>query len=76
MLDPYAALICELVELRKDRGLRQADLAELLYASQYQISAWERRLVCPRPTMLAAWAHALGCQIGYTLTPITEGTRP
>lgn len=39
-------------ELRKGKGLSQADLAKILFVNQTAVSQWERGATMPSPTML------------------------
>ncbi|MDD3920104.1 MAG: helix-turn-helix transcriptional regulator, partial [Eubacteriales bacterium] len=45
--------------LRKEKGLTQKALAELLYVSDRAVSKWERGLGCPEVSLLPALSGAL-----------------
>ena len=60
-----------LVQLRKEKGLTQKELAERLYVSDKAVSKWERALSLPDITLLQPMAEYLG----VTVTELLSGRR-
>ncbi len=60
-----------LVQLRKEKGLTQKELAEKLYVSDKAVSKWERALSLPDITLLQPMAEYLG----VTVTELLSGRR-
>lgn len=58
-------LIAYLVEARKERGLTQTQLAELMGTTHSHISRLENRVVDPAPSTLEKWADALAVTAFY-----------
>jgi len=63
MPDNCAAVIDELVAIRKERGLTQAQLAEAAALAQSAIARLERKAAIPQLDTLLKVAAALGCDI-------------
>ena len=61
-------------ERRKERGLTQAQLAELVKVDQTAISQWERGITQPRMKKCVQLAMVLGCTIN-DLVDISELTQ-
>lgn len=59
---PYK-LIRELRKIRRDRGLRQVDLAEVIGTQCVQIAKWETGECVPRTRTLFDWVQALGYRL-------------
>lgn len=57
-----------ILELRKEKKLTQAQLAELLGISDKTVSKWERGLGCPDVTLLPELSHALEVDIEKMLS--------
>ena len=60
-----------LAQMRRERGLTQRDLAEMLYISDKAVSKWERGLSLPDVALLLPLAGALGVSV----TELLEGRR-
>lgn len=60
-----------LAQLRRERGLTQRDLAEMLFISDKAVSKWERGLSLPDVALLLPLAGALGVSV----TELLEGRR-
>lgn len=60
-----------LVQLRKEKGLTQKELAEKLYVSDKAVSKWERGLSLPDISLLTPLAEILG----VTVTELLRGER-
>lgn len=60
-----------LVQLRKEKGLTQKELAERLYVSDKAVSKWERGLSLPDISLLQPLAEFLG----VTVTELLSGRR-
>ena len=58
-------------QLRRERGLTQRDLAEMLYISDKAVSKWERGLSLPDVSLLLPLAEKLGVSV----TELLEGRR-
>jgi len=56
----YDPIIKQLVEVRKQRGLRQEDVDELIGCAERLVSKWECRDRYPSAYFLLLWAQALG----------------
>ncbi len=48
---------------RKQKGLTQRDLSNILHISYQAVSKWERNISLPDPMLLPMIAEALGCSI-------------
>lgn len=59
----YGNLIARLVALRKQRGLSQAALDDLLGVSEGMTAKWESRARLPGAFFLMCWCKALGVQL-------------
>lgn len=57
-----------LVQLRKDKGMTQKDLAEKLYVSDKAVSKWERGLSLPDIALLQPMAEALDVSVTELLS--------
>ena len=57
-----------LVQLRKERGMTQKDLAEKLYVSDKAVSKWERGLSLPDITLLQPMAEMLDVSVTELLS--------
>lgn len=53
--------------VRNLRGLRQADLAELIGVSMFTVSKWERGIQTPDAHAVALMCAALDCSADYLL---------
>lgn len=53
---------------RKDKGFTQRELAGAIGTEGFAVSRWERALVSPSASYLAAMADALGCDIAWFYT--------
>ena len=60
-----------LVQLRKEKGLTQKELAQQLYVSDKAVSKWERGLSLPDISLLTPLAECLG----VTVTELLQGRR-
>lgn len=60
-----------LAQLRRERGLTQRDLAEMLFISDKAVSKWERGLSLPDVALLLPLAGTLGVSV----TELLEGRR-
>jgi transcriptional regulator with XRE-family HTH domain len=58
-------LLIDLVKIRLERGLSQAQVAEMLGVTQQAISKLERPGSDPRLSRLRQYAHAIGALIGH-----------
>lgn len=58
-------LLRALVDLRRSRGLTQAQVAEALGVSQQAVSAFEQLQADPRMSTVRQYAHAVGALIGH-----------
>lgn len=63
-------------ELRQEKGLTQAQLAERLNYTQGNISGWEKGSVEPKATALIAIAEFFGVTIEYLLGVTDEFNMP
>ena len=63
MLNKCAAIIDELVELRKSKGLTQRELAKAANLTQPAIARFERKTAIPQLDTLIKIAIALNCKI-------------
>lgn len=55
--------LCNLRELRKERGLTQVQLAEMMSVTQGAVSGWESGTALPQASQLPRLADLLGCSI-------------
>ena len=55
--------LCNLRELRKERGLTQVQLAEMMSVTQGAVSGWESGTALPQASQLPRLADLLGCGI-------------
>lgn len=55
--------LCNLRELRKERGLTQVQLAEMMSVTQGAVSSWESGTALPQASQLPRLADLLGCSI-------------
>ena len=55
--------LCNLRELRKERGLTQVQLAEMMSVTQGAVSGWESGTALPQASQLSRLADLLGCSI-------------
>ena len=62
--------------LRRQKGLRQEDLAEQLNVSAQAISKWENELSCPDISLLPQLASILGVTVDELLTGQTADAAP
>lgn len=53
----------ELKHIRVDRGMYQAELAQMLGVTQSSVAQWESGAVMPQGVLLPKIADALGCTI-------------
>lgn len=53
----------KIAEFRKKAKLKQSELADLVGATQSQVSQWESGAVYPRQENIFALAKALGCEV-------------
>lgn len=60
-------VIAHLMEVRKEQGLTQTELAEMMGTTHGHISRLERRLQDPTQETLEKWADALGMTHGHAL---------
>jgi predicted transcriptional regulator len=56
-------IINELTQIRKDKGLRQVDLAKAVGVTQPVISEFESGKTSPKLSTVIKYAHALGYRI-------------
>lgn len=56
----YDPIIEQLIRVRKQRGLRQEDLDEMIGCAERLVSKWECRDRYPSAYFLLLWAQALG----------------
>lgn len=61
-------LTAVLVRTRKDKGLKQRDIAELLQTAQANVSNWERGFTAPNLDTFAQWCNVLGVEIKLYIT--------
>lgn len=54
-------------ELRKEKGLSQAELAKILFVNQTAVSQWERGATMPSPNMLNTLADYFHVTTDYLL---------
>ena len=64
-----------LKQIRKEKGLSQEDLAELLDVSRQAVSKWERGCGAPDISLLPALAAALGVEPGVFLQGDLDANR-
>ena len=60
-----------LIQLRKENGMTQKELAERLYVSDKAVSKWERGLSLPDIALL----QPLAGELGVTVTELLSGQR-
>ena len=65
LADQDYRLVQDLVRIRRDRQLSQADVAELLGITQQAVSKLERPGSDPRLSRLRQYAHAIGALVGH-----------
>jgi transcriptional regulator with XRE-family HTH domain len=65
-----------LANLRKQAGLTQVELAELLGVPQSNVAYWEQSEKPPRSDVLPQMAHALGVRIEQLLLPANGHAAP
>lgn len=70
MPDKCAAIIDELIELRKAKGLTQKDLAKAANLTQPAIARLERKAATPQLDTLIKVANALDCKLA--LVPLSN----
>ncbi|MGO4453705.1 helix-turn-helix domain-containing protein [Arthrobacter sp. RAF14] len=58
-------LIAQLVQIRKDAGLKQSDVAELLGHTQQAVSEFERMLTAASLSRISNYAHAVGALVTH-----------
>ena len=63
-------------QLRLERGLTQAKLAEKIGVSDKAVSKWERGFGCPDVSLLTALAEALGVNLEELLSGALESNDP
>lgn len=63
----YDPIIDELIVVRKQRGLTQVELDDIIECAEKLVSKWECRERYPSAHSLALWAGALGLR--FTLEP-------
>lgn len=68
-------LIESLVQIRKDRGIRQADVAEYMETTQSAVSDFERLGSNPRYTTIQRYARAVGARISGRAVVENDGWR-
>lgn len=66
-MDSSKAVMRTLVEIRKEKKLRQVDIARALGVGQPAVSELEGGLTSPRLDTLARYADALGMTLTITL---------
>lgn len=60
-------LVRDLVEVRENRGLSQADVAERMGISQSAVSQFERYDSNPKLSTIRRYAHAVGARIKHSV---------
>ncbi len=71
MLD-FTIVGMEIKELRKQRGLTQGELAQMLFVSPQAVSNWERGISPPELENLISIADAFGISVDRLLRPQSE----
>lgn len=56
-----------IAELRKGKGMTQAELAEAMHVTDKAVSKWERNLSCPDVSTLPNLAQTLGVSVDEML---------
>lgn len=64
-------LIAKLVQIRKDAGLTQGDVAQLLGHTQQAVSEFERMLAPASMSRISNYAHAVGALVTHHVTKDT-----
>ena len=62
--------------IRKERGLSQEDLAELLHVSRQAVSKWEQGLGYPEMENIITLAKALDVSLDYLIAGKTDHAKP
>lgn len=65
-----------LKQIRKDRGLKQSELAEQIGVSMFTVSVWERGVQMPEYSNLDALCVALNVNLGYLMGTSDDPTPP
>lgn len=65
-----------LKQVRKDRGLKQSELAEQIGVSMYTVSVWERGIQMPEYGNLDALCVALNVNLGYLMGTSDDPSPP
>lgn len=60
-------LLFGLIQARRDRGMTQQDVAELLGISQPAVAAFERQDADPKLSTIRRYAHAVGAAVRHTV---------
>ncbi len=70
-LKPYYELRCKLIQLRKEAGITQEELAELLNTQKSNISRLESvsSKSSPRLSTIEKYAHAMGYDVEINFVP-------
>lgn len=69
LVDNDAALLNHLIQVRKDRGLKQSDVARLLGISQASVAAFERYNNDPKLSTVRRYAQAVGALVCHQVEP-------
>ncbi|MFZ2241947.1 MAG: helix-turn-helix transcriptional regulator [Gordonia amarae] len=69
LADQDEALVDRLVQLRKDKGLSQQDVAGAMGVTQSAVARIESGERDPRLSTLRRYAHAVGALIEHTVSP-------
>jgi len=67
LADNDASLIRSLIQVRKDKGLSQSDIADRMGITQPAIAAFERYDNDPKLSTVRRYAHAVGALITHTV---------
>ena len=70
--DKRAELLRNLVEARKNAGLRQVDVAERMGIGQPSVSEFERGETSPKLETLQKYSEAIGCTLNIYISPDSE----
>lgn len=62
----YDPIIDRLIEVRKQRGLTQVEVDDMIECAEKLVSKWECRDRYPSSHFLALWAQALGVKLQVT----------
>jgi transcriptional regulator with XRE-family HTH domain len=60
-------LVERIIQLRKQRGMSQTELAKALGLSRSSVNAWERETAQPSPDALVALSRLFGVSTDYLL---------